>query len=158
MVSVLNLPNLKGAEPKKIIESIKNYIKLQLCSVITLAQVMWVLHDNCLPHELLKNSLKVDNCHKSQPLECICFTTSLAPHSAPYFKKISVQEQWHSIVDSLALNAASAIQELWGWRHFLRSTAPHLPHLLNGDEDQTHFTYLVSLCKTRENRVATGIK
>lgn len=87
MAPVLNLSNLKGAEPKKIIEFIKNYIKLYPCSVNALAQVMWVLHDNCLPHELLKNSLKVDNCHKSQPLECICFTASLAPHSAPYFKK-----------------------------------------------------------------------
>lgn len=75
MAPVLKLPNLKVAEPKKIIESIKNYIKLQPCSAMARAQVMWVLHDNCLPSEFLKNSLKVDNCHKSQLLECICFTT-----------------------------------------------------------------------------------
>lgn len=57
MAPVLKLPNLKVAEPKKIIESIKNYIKLQPCSAIALAQVTWVLQDNVF----LMNSLRIDS-------------------------------------------------------------------------------------------------
>lgn len=39
----------------------------------------------------------------------------------------------------------------------MRPTAPHFPHFLNRDENQTHFTYLVSLCQTRESKVATEL-
>lgn len=56
MASVLKLPNLKVAESQEILESIKNYIKLQRCSSTALVQVMLGLRDNRLPSEFPKNS------------------------------------------------------------------------------------------------------